>query len=430
MPVNTAAFDPIIQAIFRSSQAQAQAKQQAEVERVNKVKEDQHNEEVAAEQGRFQQTQDLANQHLKLQRTQFEADQKNQEALLHEHAFTRLANTIAAGGKPQEGVSQPQFNSPESGLPAQSGSSSTFRDPLSGQDFAQSLFPTQQSLMQNKLDEKEGELKLADKYASVKQGREAEYDQKLLSQKQTFDANESKLDRETRLKIAQDNETGANFRANLAARTRLNGGLGSDDEDTIGTYINDMYVTGNTNESQVPQKIRGAIKGTVPTGWTPLVKRDIEQIDGIPIMQEFFNTIQELATKGSTLKGKAGVITGLGDAGRLKKQTEGLMGNIARLFGGEKGVLTQRDIERGSGLVFQILQGSSGNQKLVNDLKDDWKAKLQGFTQKYPEDQRKQIFSSRAIDPSFMSDVKAKGAAATEEWERGPDGKPRRKSAK
>lgn len=433
MPVDTSGFDPIVNAIFRYGQTRQQQARDAEDVRVNKVKEKENIDRQKQQDDQFQQQQDLARQHLDLQKSQNEREIAAQENQLKEHAFTRLYQTISQGGEPQSGAPQVQFNPPGSGLPPQAGpATDTVRDPLTGQDFARSLFPTQESIQQNKLGEKRGELALTDEFAAKKQERDAAYDQKILQQKQIFDHNEGKLDRDQRAQLAQINEQGANYRAQLAAQTRLKGGLGDIDEDTISNYINDMYVTGNTNESQVPQKIRATIKGTVPLGWTPVTKRDSEQIDGLPLMAEFFKTASDLADKGSTIKGKADILLGgFGEAGRVKKEVDGLMGNIARIFGGEKGVLTQRDIERGQGLVYQILQGSKGNKQLVQDLADTWGSKLQGFVKKYPDEQRKQIFGARAIpDDIFQTAGKQGKEAAPIEFERGPDGKLRRKGAK
>jgi hypothetical protein len=208
-------------------------------------------------------------------------------------------------------------------------------------------------------------------------------------------------DRAAQERIATANRASQERIAELNARTRFGiAKMGLDSNDpAIDNYVNDMYITGNTANIPTNVKLQGAIRGAVPKGWTPLSKTDVTQLDGISLVDNLIAKSRQLATQGSGVLGRAGAATGLGEAGNTAQEVEALLGNVARVFGGEKGVLTQKDVDRAKGLIYSPLQTKEKNLEKAQQLEDLFNDKIGKLVSKYPQDQRDALLSKREIDP-------------------------------
>ncbi len=222
--------------------------------------------------------------------------------------------------------------------------------------------------------------------------------QKEIDQTEAGNLLRTKLQGENALAVAKE----ATFRTLAAAKIRLSN-VGKDlGEQTVNSYINDAYVTGNI--SNIPVKYQPAVRGALPEGWTPISKPDQTKFDGIPLVNDLINKGLTLAKQSAEGYGqRAAAATGygfLGSAGETRQQVDALLGNISRVFGGERGVLTQKDIDRAKGLIFSLSNTDDQNSQKVQDLKKIFKDSLSSTLNKYPEDQLTNILIHRGVDPA------------------------------
>lgn len=167
--------------------------------------------------------------------------------------------------------------------------------------------------------------------------------------------------------------------------------------------INDIYVTGNAS---LPgrMKDRTAIQSSVPSGWTPVTKVDNDQIGAIPLISNLFDTAGKLAnySYNSPVKFSERLL-GIGEPGSIRQELEGQLGQVARIFGGEKGVLTEKDVARARSLFDNKKLSDKEMLKQLNDIKKTWLGKVNTVLKKYPQDQLEKILRARDIDPSTFN---------------------------
>lgn len=183
-------------------------------------------------------------------------------------------------------------------------------------------------------------------------------------------------------------------------------------EGQVGNLINELTVTGTRTPGSLTKdekNIYDKVKGNLVTlGGNPKL---VESINGIPQLLEFAKKTKQLAELS---QGPASVISKLPGSGffndsaaqiqNLEKELNGTMGNISRIFGGERGVLTQRDIERGQELVKPgFLSSGPQNVKKAEDFISDVQTKIGTYLNQFPESQRNAILASRGISPSDLN---------------------------
>ncbi len=213
-------------------------------------------------------------------------------------------------------------------------------------------------------------------------------------------ADESKK-QELLFKHQKDLNDADNKTSMAVARIRLSN-LGKDLTDqTVSSYINDAYITGNI--STIPTKLQPAIRNALPSNWTPINKADQTKFEGIPLVNALIDKGLQLSkesAQGLLQRGAAATGFGfLGSAGNTRQEVDALLGNIARIFGGEKGVLTQKDIERAKGLIYSLTATDDQNSQKIKDLEAIFKEGLKSTLDKYPPDQLSQILVKRGVDP-------------------------------
>lgn len=183
-------------------------------------------------------------------------------------------------------------------------------------------------------------------------------------------------------------------------------------EGQVGNLINELTVTGTRTPASLTKEEKLAydrVKGNLITlGGNPKL---VESINGIPQLLEFAKKTKQLAELS---QGPVSVISKLPGSGffndsaaqiqNLEKELNGTMGNISRIFGGERGVLTQRDIERGQELVKPgFLSSGPQNVKKAEDFIADVQTKVGTYLNQFPENQRNAILASRGISPSDLN---------------------------
>lgn len=401
-------YHPIIQAMIESQHIMQNRAQLNE--NIKRGKEEQklkeHQQQIAEKQN--EQAHDLALQHLELARHQAEVAAESAKFA----RSSKIAELLSSGA-----VKAPTKSESIPNVPGIIGGGQSiqvpqpFKFPGTEDIIDPSMYANPQEVGRRKIEEAAG---MAGATAGATARAQAPFKQAESDRATTARLKEIAAQGSNQQKIAEMNiagrqgvaETSAESRAltaQISALARLQAagqGVQAPDSDTIQSYIDGVFLTGNTKESAIPQKLRPIIRSAAAKGGftTPLTDKDNEQINGIPIVSNFFAKARELADKGSGLMGKAGAITGMGEAGNVKQEVDGLLGNIARIFGGEKGVLTQRDIERARGDVYSLAQGKAGNLKKIDDLETIFKSKIEPILNKYPEVQRKHILESRGID--------------------------------
>lgn len=386
MPLN-----PIVQAMLANVQAQQQAQQQAEVERSNKAHETQAAEQLA----------ELKQQH----KDDFEhnkgmlenATQLLQSQLKTQHLMRtkELADLVSSGKtKPQDvpgmiGMQQ---------IPGVEGL------------FTQGAFASPEDLAKQEAAtikaKTEAQLGAAEPFKEKDDAREAQKAMNLAEFNRASAERVNRQTRETQLEVANINSAASDRRALIAAHARMDAAARSGvsvDPQVMDSYINDSYITGNTQEQQIPQKLRPSIRAAVPKGWTPLTKADNDQIGGIALVDDLLNSVRTLSSAGSGVMGRASAAIGIGKAGEAQRAVDGLLGNIARIFGGEKGVLTERDLTRARELTYSILNSDKANKDNPEKLEKFFKEKLRSVTGKYDPDQLEQIFAARGLSASKWS---------------------------
>ena len=179
-------------------------------------------------------------------------------------------------------------------------------------------------------------------------------------------------------------------------------GLGLTDENgdpADSNVARDIYINGVG--ANYPAKTRLAVAGVVPKGWTAPTKKDIEVVEGIPTIMALFDKAKGLADYsydqgvGKYLETQGGT----GEGAILRNELDGQLGSIARYFGQERGVLTERDTARAKKLFTGALLNKTENLKLNDDIKKDWFNKIATSLSKFPADQRAAILTSRGLDP-------------------------------
>lgn len=193
---------------------------------------------------------------------------------------------------------------------------------------------------------------------------------------------------------------------NNAARIKA-AGMGLTNIDPMDNTVNDIYITGN--RTLPAGKFGLAIEGAVPKGWTPLSKTDNILFDNVTTANKIIQDARTLAAAGINNPGQAlqGAL-GMGEVGATKNRVEGLLGNLARYFGQERGVMTEKDIDRAKKLVYSPRLSEAGNLKNVGELETLLNSKIALVTKKYPKDQLTAIMAARGLDASkFTGDAKS-----------------------
>ena len=231
----------------------------------------------------------------------------------------------------------------------------------------------------------------------------------------------------SRERIARVNNDADNWRASLAAKVKLSSpSLFSEDDNIISNAVNDVYITGNTPEDKVPAKLRMALKGAVPKGWTPINKKDDEVFSSVQQIGSILDDARHLADTASyDVSATSAMGAGLGmfgDAAATKRRLTARAGELAKYFGKEVGVKTQKDIERAMDGAYSPYntqeQNSIGVAKLQSVLDNAAKIVLK----KYNPDQAQAILAKRGIDGSrLLEDNQDNGDV--EEWVRDSSGK-------
>lgn len=299
-------------------------------------------------------------------------------------------------GEQAPGIQMPGINQPGMG---------NYKIPNTDIQLDPNAYTSPQEQIQRTLDLMKGETTAKESAAAP--FRQAEQERLFGQQQRIADTTFSRElvvhanDRAAQERIAAQKDATDRYLGELNARTRLRlaqSGLDSNNP-AIDNYVNDMYLTGNMDKVPGSSKVQNAIRGSVPNGWTPLSKIDAAQLDGIPMVDQLIIKTKQLATQGSGVIGRLGAATGLGESGNTAQEVDALLGNVARIFGGEKGVLTQRDVDRAKGLIYSPKQSQAKNLEKAQQLENLLNTKINQLITKYPEDQRNALLGRRGIDP-------------------------------
>lgn len=406
--------DPIIQSMVatvqnnRAIEASKNAAQKtAEEIRSNKAQEQQRKDDQKRLEDQFNKTHDLAIQAA-------DVANKHTQAMIE---ASRLANVLSLGKGVQEGYIKPTGGMQPGQIPTvlNQGQAPGFNIPGMGNVHASQFESPDQKSARD----------LAQKAAEYKSQREAQ--EGMLQFQNNLGVSPTKqAELQNTKDVANINVAGrlnntetkddADYKKAIAIALLHSTGQGQSlDPDTADQYVQGLFVNGKIKLNQIPLKQRGGVlaAGKALGYNAPLDSKDNELIDGIPMMQQFFQKARKLAELDTGISGTLGTATGglVGDkeAGRIKGELDGMLGNIARIYGGEKGVLTQRDIERGTGLVHSIKQGKEANLKTVTDLENTFNSKIGPVLKNYTPAQQKAILEGRDITLSAPDATSSSG---------------------
>lgn len=138
-------------------------------------------------------------------------------------------------------------------------------------------------------------------------------------------------------------------------------------------------------------------------GWVRPGETEFKPLDDTATIAQAISIAEKLAenhSRGKTdlnLTTHAGLKTGYGEAAQLHSQLVGLGGQLARSFGGEKGALALKDVERAVAASWSPTSTKAQNLQKVKEFRVILKNRILERLRKYPESQRKNILENRGL---------------------------------
>jgi len=388
---------PIIQAYVQGQQLEQSRLQQEEAKRKNL-------EQEKIDREAMKQRAELAQQANDLDKTRLDLLLKQHSFESKAKGFESLSKAIAGGAKPQPSAIPGTFEMGPGGVSVQQG----IQDPLTGNQYDPSLFPTLENIISGKAQEAgaitQSQAQARAPFEQEQDLRQGQIRQTLQRENEASDLLRTREQIQSQEKIAQMRDATDRFTAQVAARTRLALG-GSENEGIVQSFINDAYITGN---KPVPVKYEGVVRSNLPKDWTPISKGDANSLDVYPTIQRIADLSKQLAEYsydgpkggiGST--GKLAI--GVGPAKVIKDELDNLAGQLARYEGVDKGAFSNKDREYAQSRIFRLGSSYKDNLSRAAEIEDYYRTKLSGNFAKYPEDQKSAILSNREIDPSKLS---------------------------
>lgn len=185
---------------------------------------------------------------------------------------------------------------------------------------------------------------------------------------------------------------------------RLRKSVGGDVKDAeiepLFGQLNNGTITLESLSRIVPQKSRlRIINAAKENGVTVLRDDQIKRIRGLSIVAQVFKkytALKEAFDNNEMVK-----------AYNLSNEADALLGNMARIIGGEKGVLTQRDIERASGAKPGFIAGkveAEANNRRMADLKSYYSGEVKAIIGAVSPEQKKAIADTFGLIPDDAAD--------------------------
>lgn len=418
-------INPIIQAMGETSKRQAHAKDLTEKTRSAKAEENHRQQQLAQQEAQFEKQHELGQRELDLhtQTLKQAYELQNLNKLKELFGIAQAGGDVGAmmGGSSTGGEGPNSSNAPQVQIPTVTNpNAQTGKVNIPGLGLIDpKAFGSPEQANQNLQARFKAQAAGTSEGSEPTDTRRAEADFKkqleITNRQETVAAaNRASMervsadDRRSREKVAQANNATRIAVANLG----LSASLAPDSN-----VIDDIYVTGN--RTLPGGKIGISIEGAAPKGWTPVTKADTSLFENVVTAKKLIDDARVLASNSyDTNPGEAlKTAVGIGEGGATKNRVEGLLGNLARYFGQERGVLTEKDVDRAKKLIYSPRLSEAQNLKNVGELENLLNEKIALVTKKYPKDQLEAIMSRRGLDASKY------GGATTpkvENWTKDP----------
>lgn len=396
MPYNdyTQAYAPIIQAMIASSEANAAERKRADVKTQNTEENAQRQEQIKQNKLQLDEVirqHDIESQH---QKDLYELGKRKFDLDFDAHQFTKR---VEIGKGVREGTLKVGPDGNIAGITGAPTGVENYTTPEQAQ--VQDL-----AGFQKKTDITRG---------STEEAEQARFNRELAVH--TADRNSAE-------RIAALNAQTSQANSIRSAQARLHAaslGAGNIDESALGSYANDLFFTGNTKESAIPQKVRTAIRRAYP-GFSPIDQGDKAALDGIPEMNSTLDDADKLLEAAKGLGGNLKTMIPGTEAYAAAQRVQGRLGVLARGISKEKGVLTQPDIQRAAKLEFSIGNSDEANAKNVADLRLLVNKVIKSKLAKYSPEQQQNILLKRNLNPDdYVSGGGGGGGGGRIEYEPG-----------